>query len=97
MLQLINKHDKNHYIIKLFNEYFILNVKMIKAVHGPIPQAKMMPTGGVSLDNVADWLKAGCIAIGTGGALTAPAKKGDYAGVTKNAEAFVKAVAAARA
>ena len=83
-------------VIKIFPGE-IMGVKMIKAVHGPIPQAQMMPTGGVNLENVGEWLKAGCIAVGTGGSLTAPAKKGDYAGVTKNAEAFVMAVAAARA
>ncbi len=82
-------------VIKLFPGE-VLGVKMVKAVKGPVPQAQMMPTGGVSADNVGEWLKAGCIAVGAGGALTGPAKKGDYAGVTKNAQEFVQAVAAAR-
>lgn len=69
----------------------------VKAVKGPLPQANIMPTGGVSLDNVADWIKAGVIAVGTGSDLTGPAKKGDFDGVTANAKAFVKAVADARA
>jgi 2-keto-3-deoxy-phosphogluconate aldolase (EC 4.1.2.14) len=30
-----------------------------KAVHGPLPQANLMPTGGVSLDNAKDWIKNG--------------------------------------
>jgi 2-dehydro-3-deoxyphosphogluconate aldolase/(4S)-4-hydroxy-2-oxoglutarate aldolase len=67
-----------------------------KAVHGPLPQANLMPTGGVSLDNCAEWIKAGAVAVGTGGSLTAPAKTGDYEGVVKNAKAFVAAVAEAR-
>jgi 2-dehydro-3-deoxyphosphogluconate aldolase/(4S)-4-hydroxy-2-oxoglutarate aldolase len=67
-----------------------------KAVHGPLPQANLMPTGGVSLENCADWIKAGAVAVGTGGSLTAPAKKGDYQGVINNAKAFVSQVAAAR-
>jgi 2-dehydro-3-deoxyphosphogluconate aldolase/(4S)-4-hydroxy-2-oxoglutarate aldolase len=83
-------------VIKIFPGE-VLGIKMIKAVKGPVPQAQMMPTGGVNPENTGEWLKAGCIAVGAGGALTAPAKKGDYAGVTKNAQAFVKAVAAARA
>lgn len=68
-----------------------------KAVHGPLPQANLMPTGGVDIGNAADWIKAGAVAVGTGSSLTAPAKKGDYEGVVANAAAFVKAVADARA
>ena len=55
-----------------------------------------MPTGGVSLENAKDWIKSGAVAIGTGGQLTAPAKKGDYAGVTKIAAEFVRLVKEAR-
>lgn len=67
-----------------------------KAVHGPLPQANLMPTGGVSLENVGEWIKAGAVAVGTGGSLTAPAKTGDFDGVVKNARDFVEAVAKAR-
>ncbi|MGL4948739.1 MAG: bifunctional 4-hydroxy-2-oxoglutarate aldolase/2-dehydro-3-deoxy-phosphogluconate aldolase [Anaeroplasmataceae bacterium] len=69
----------------------------VKAVKGPLPQANIMPTGGVSLDNVAQWINAGVIAVGTGSDLTGPAKKGDYEGVTKLAIQFVEAVKKARA
>ena len=69
---------------------------MIKAIRGPLPQAKVMPTGGVNVENVGDWLKAGCIAVGAGGSLTGAAKTGDFATVTEQAKKFVKAVAAAR-
>jgi len=68
----------------------------VKAIKGPLPQANIMPTGGVSLDNVKDWIKAGVVAVGVGGDLTAPAKKGDYEGVQKNAKAFVEQVRIAR-
>ncbi|MBO8414135.1 MAG: bifunctional 2-keto-4-hydroxyglutarate aldolase/2-keto-3-deoxy-6-phosphogluconate aldolase [Firmicutes bacterium] len=67
-----------------------------KAVHGPLPQANLMPTGGVDIGNVKDWIQAGAVAVGTGSSLTAPAKKGDYEGVVKNARAFVEAVAEAK-
>jgi 2-dehydro-3-deoxyphosphogluconate aldolase/(4S)-4-hydroxy-2-oxoglutarate aldolase len=67
-----------------------------KAVHGPLPQANLMPTGGVSLENAKDWIKAGAVAIGTGGDLTAPAKTGDYAEVTRRAKEFVRLVKEAR-
>lgn len=49
----------------------------IKAIKGPLPQTVLMPTGGVSLDNVDQWIKNGCVAVGVGGELTAPAKTGD--------------------
>ena len=67
-----------------------------KAVHGPLPQANLMPTGGVSIDNAKDWIKAGAIAIGTGSDLTAPAKVGDYKEVTNRAAKFVSLVKEAR-
>ena len=68
----------------------------IKAVKGPLPQAPMMPTGGVSLDNVGEWIKNGCVAVGVGGSLTAGAKTGDYAEITAIAKQFVAKVKEAR-
>ena len=64
--------------------------------HGPLPQANLMPTGGVSLENAKEWIKAGAVAIGTGGDLTAPAKTGDYDEVTRRAAQFVSLVKEAR-
>ncbi|PKK85973.1 MAG: bifunctional 2-keto-4-hydroxyglutarate aldolase/2-keto-3-deoxy-6-phosphogluconate aldolase [Tenericutes bacterium HGW-Tenericutes-8] len=68
----------------------------VKAVKGPLPNINIMPTGGVSLANIAEWVKNGVVAVGVGGELTAPAKKGDYEGVTANAKAFVEAFKNAR-
>jgi 2-dehydro-3-deoxyphosphogluconate aldolase/(4S)-4-hydroxy-2-oxoglutarate aldolase len=41
----------------------------LKDVRGPLPYVKLMPTGGVSIDNVGDWLRAGAVAVGIGSAL----------------------------
>jgi len=82
-------------IIKLFPGS-AFGPSYVKAVKGPLPQANIMPTGGVSLDNVAEWIQNGVVAVGVGGELTAPAKKGDYDKVTDLAKAFVNAVAKAR-
>lgn len=68
----------------------------VKAVKGPLPQINIMPTGGVSLDNVKEWVSNGVVAVGVGSELTGPAKKGDYESVTQNAKAFVNAVKDAR-
>lgn len=64
----------------------------IKAIKGPLPQAVVMPTGGVSIDNVDQWIKNGCIAVGVGGNLT----KGSSEDMTKAAKEFVAKVKEAR-
>ena len=69
---------------------------IISAFRGPLPQAQFMTTGGVDIDNIEQWIKAGAVAVGTGGSLTAGAKKGDYELVTKTAKEFVDAVKKAR-
>lgn len=71
--------------------------KIIKDIKGPLPYAKMMPTGGVTADNAGEWIKAGAVALGAGGSLTAGAKTGDYALITETAKRFVKNIKAARA
>ena len=68
----------------------------LKSVRGPLPQACLMPTGGVSVDNVAEWMAAGAVAVGVGSQLTAGAKTGDYEKITHAAKQFVEAVRAAR-
>lgn len=68
----------------------------ISSFKGPLPQGEFMPSGGVDVDNVDKWIKAGAYAVGTGSSLTKGAKTGDYAAVTAKAQEFVAAVAAAR-
>ncbi len=76
-------------IIKLFpGEAF--GPAMVKSIKGPIPQANIMPTGGVDVNNVSQWFKAGVVAVGAGSALTAGAKTGDYKAVTETAKQFVE-------
>lgn len=70
---------------------------IIKAFKGPVPQGNFMPTGGVNLENTAAWIKAGAVAVGTGGDLTKGAKTGDFDLVTETAKKFVEAVKNARA
>lgn len=71
--------------------------KIIKDILGPIPYAKMMPTGGVDADNVGEWIKAGAVAVGAGSSLTAGAKTGDYKLITETAKKFKANIKAARA
>lgn len=82
-------------IIKLFPGS-AFGPSYVKAIKGPLPQANIMPTGGVSLDNIKTWIENGVVAVGVGSELTGPAKKGDYEGVKSLANAFVKEVKLAR-
>ena len=83
-------------IIKVFpGELF--GPAIIKAFKGPLPYIRLMPTGGVNLDNVGEWIKAGSVAVGIGGNLTAGAKKGDYESIVTIGKQFVEKVKQARA
>ena len=68
----------------------------IKAIHGPLPQVPCMPSGGVDLNNVSEWIKAGAVAVGAGSNLSAPAKNGDYDKVAELASEYVQKVKEAR-
>jgi 2-dehydro-3-deoxyphosphogluconate aldolase/(4S)-4-hydroxy-2-oxoglutarate aldolase len=75
-------------IVKLFpGDAF--TPEYIKAIRGPLPDVQLMPTGGVTLDNVGDWIKAGAVAVGVGGNLTAGAKTGDYELITSLAKKYM--------
>jgi 2-dehydro-3-deoxyphosphogluconate aldolase/(4S)-4-hydroxy-2-oxoglutarate aldolase len=82
-------------IIKVFPAE-ILGPAFVKAVKAPLPQAQLMPTGGVSIDNVVDWIRAGSVAVAVGGNLTVGAKTGDYKSITHLARQFVEKIKEAR-
>ena len=64
----------------------------IKDIHGPVPEVDLMPSGGVSVDNVADWKKAGACAVGIGSALASRVQAEGYDSVTLIARSFVAAL-----
>ncbi|WP_223591926.1 bifunctional 4-hydroxy-2-oxoglutarate aldolase/2-dehydro-3-deoxy-phosphogluconate aldolase [Neobacillus bataviensis] len=70
--------------------------EFVKAVKAPLPQVNIMPTGGVDLENVEKWIRNGCVAVGVGGNLLAPAKTGDYSKITSLARKYVEKVQKAR-
>lgn len=82
-------------VIKIFPGN-IMGPAAISSFKGPLPQGEFMPSGGVDVDNVDKWIKAGAYAVGTGSSLTKGAKTGDFAAITAKAKEFVKAVAVAR-
>jgi len=78
-------------ILKLFPGD-VATPKGLKALKGPLPQANIMPTGGVSLENVEEWFKAGAYAVGAGSFITKGAATGDYKAVEDISREFVTKV-----
>jgi 2-dehydro-3-deoxyphosphogluconate aldolase / (4S)-4-hydroxy-2-oxoglutarate aldolase len=70
----------------------------VKALRGPFPSIPMMPTGGVSQSNVAEWFAAGVVAVGAGSELCPPqlAKDGKFDEISRRASEFAQAINAAR-
>ena len=71
----------------------------LKALRGPLPQCRFMPTGGVDLSTAADFLRAGAVALGVGGALVSQAAvdKRDFASIEELAQQYVQIVKDTRA
>ena len=78
-------------IVKLFPGN-LFDPSIIKTMKGPMPQANFMPSGGVSLSNLGEWIKAGAVAVSIGSDLTAEAiKTGDMNQVRLRAEQYMEA------
>jgi 2-dehydro-3-deoxyphosphogluconate aldolase/(4S)-4-hydroxy-2-oxoglutarate aldolase len=71
----------------------------LKALHGPLPQVRLMPTGGVNLETAADFLRAGACALGIGGSLveSKAVVAGDFARIESLARQYVEIVRRTRA
>ncbi len=82
-------------IVKIFPGN-LFGPAIIKSFKGPLPQAEMMPTGGVNAQNAGEWIKAGAVAVGAGSDLTAGAKTGDYASIVRVGKELIAAVREAR-
>jgi 2-dehydro-3-deoxyphosphogluconate aldolase/(4S)-4-hydroxy-2-oxoglutarate aldolase len=71
----------------------------LRSLRGPFPDVPFMPTGGVSADNVGDWLAAGAIAVGAGSELASAGdiSSGDFAGIREKGRRFLTAIREERA
>ncbi len=69
-----------------------------KDVRAPLPHVKLMPTGGVSVENAGTWIRAGAVAVGVGSALIDPkaVAVGEVASMTAKAKQILANVRAAR-
>ena len=95
--EILDAHDAGADVIKIFPAT-ALGPQFVKDVRAPLPQVRLMPTGGVSLDNAGDWIKAGAVAVGVGSALldTKAIDEGRFEVMTANARRIVASVASAR-
>lgn len=72
--------------------------RFFRDMKGPLPQIKLMPTGGVNLETAPEFIKAGAYAVGVGGALVGEEviKSGDYKSLQNNARRFLEVISDAR-
>lgn len=96
--EILTAHEAGADIVKVFPAT-MLGAQFIRDVRAPLPQVKLMPTGGVTLDNAGDWIRAGAVAVGVGSALVdlkaIEAERFDV--ITANARRVIASVSAARA
>jgi len=84
-------------IVKVFPSDFV-GPGYLKALAGPLPQVRLMPTGGVNLQTAADFVRAGACALGIGGSLVEPKTLAErnFARLESLARQYVEIVQAAR-
>src|SRR4029450_9254240 len=66
--EILEAHDAGADIVKVFPPP-TLGPQYIKDVRAPLPQVKLMPTGGVSPENAGEWIRAGAVAVAAGSSL----------------------------
>ena len=95
--EILDAHEHGADIVKVFPAT-ALGPGFIKDVRAPLPQLRLMPTGGVTLDNAGDWIRAGAVAVGVGSALldAKAIEEGRFEVLANNARRIVASVAAAR-
>ncbi len=86
-------------LVKVFPASMVGGPGFIKAALAPLPQLRLVPTGGVSADNAAQFLEAGAAAVAVGGNLVnkKAIANGDWAAITAEAQRLVAAVRSASA
>jgi 2-dehydro-3-deoxyphosphogluconate aldolase/(4S)-4-hydroxy-2-oxoglutarate aldolase len=97
--ELMHAQDNGAKLIKIFPCGNVGGPKYLQSLKGPFPNAALIPTGGVSAANAADYIAAGAFAVGVGGDLVnaAALRAGNLATITNAAQELVQAVQAARA
>ena len=95
--EILAAHEAGADVVKI-TPAEVLGIAFVKGVLAPMPFLRVMPTGGVTPENVGDWLRAGAVAVGVGSALVDPklVAAGDFATLTARARRMAQSVAEAR-
>ena len=83
--EIMKAMDAGNKMIKLFPGD-VFGAKYVKAIKAPIPNIEIMPTGGVSVDNIEEWFANGVSCVGVGSSLI----KGSLEDIENTAKAFMK-------
>lgn len=83
--EIMKAMDSGNKMIKLFPGD-VFGAKYVKAIKAPIPNVEIMPTGGVSVDNIEEWFANGVSCVGVGSSLI----KGSLEDIENTAKAFMK-------
>lgn len=96
--EILDAHEAGADVVKI-TPAEVLGPAFIRGVLAPMPFLRLMPTGGVTPDNVGEWLRAGAVAVGVGSALVDPklVAAGEFATLTERARRMAAGVAEARA
>ncbi|HEX2093129.1 MAG TPA: bifunctional 4-hydroxy-2-oxoglutarate aldolase/2-dehydro-3-deoxy-phosphogluconate aldolase, partial [Longimicrobiaceae bacterium] len=95
--EILQAHEAGADVVKVFPAE-VLGPSFIRGVLAPMPFLRLMPTGGVTPDNVGEWIAAGAVAVGLGSALVDPRRVGeaDLGWLTERARRLADGVARAR-
>lgn len=95
--EILDAWDAGADVVKVFPAT-ALGPSYLKDVHAPLPHVKLMPTGGVTVENAGDWIRAGAVAVGVGTSLldANAIAAGEFRVLRANAERMVANVRAAR-
>jgi 2-dehydro-3-deoxyphosphogluconate aldolase/(4S)-4-hydroxy-2-oxoglutarate aldolase len=95
--EILDAWDAGADIVKVFPAT-TLGPSYLKDVRAPLPQVKLMPTGGVTVENAGDWIRAGAVAVGVGTSLldAKAIADGQFHVLKANAERMIANVRAAR-
>ena len=96
--EILDAWDYGADVVKVFPAT-ALGPGYLRDVRAPLPQVKLMPTGGVTVENAGDWIRAGAVAVGVGSSLldTRAIESGDFGVLRRKAEQMIANVNAARA
>ncbi|HUR98063.1 MAG TPA: bifunctional 4-hydroxy-2-oxoglutarate aldolase/2-dehydro-3-deoxy-phosphogluconate aldolase [Pyrinomonadaceae bacterium] len=97
--EIVNAWDAGADFVKVFPADSMGGAKYLRSLKAPLPQIKLIPTGGVSQTTAADFIKAGAEAIGVGADLVdlKAVREGRAADITNAARKYLEIVAEARA